>query len=132
MMLTPCGPSAVPTGGAGVACPAGSWILTTARIFFLPMASVQALDLQQVELDGGFAAEHVDQDLELALVGHDLVDLAVEVAEGAVDDADVLAHLVLHLDLGGLSLGLLDDGLDLVRLQGDRLIATAHEGSHAR
>ncbi len=35
MVWTPCGPRAVPTGGAGVAPPAGSWILTTARIFFL-------------------------------------------------------------------------------------------------
>src|SRR3954471_2417715 len=34
MMLTPCGPSAVPTGGAGVACPACSWTLTTAASFF--------------------------------------------------------------------------------------------------
>src|ERR1700680_2750549 len=99
MMLTPWGPSAVPTGGAGVACPAGSWILTMARTFFLPMSSVQALDLEQVELDGRFAAEHVDQDLELALVGHDLVDLAMEVAEGAVDDTAVLAHLVVDFDL---------------------------------
>src|SRR5271163_857864 len=30
MVWTPCGPSAVPTGGAGVAAPAGSWILTIA------------------------------------------------------------------------------------------------------
>ena len=30
MVCTPCGPSAVPTGGAGVALPAGSWILTMA------------------------------------------------------------------------------------------------------
>jgi hypothetical protein len=30
MMLTPWGPRAVPTGGAGVAAPAGIWILTTA------------------------------------------------------------------------------------------------------
>src|ERR671923_2464135 len=35
MMLTPCGPSAVPTGGAGVAWPACSWTLTIAAIFFL-------------------------------------------------------------------------------------------------
>src|SRR3954454_16675174 len=28
MMLTPCGPSAVPTGGAGVALPAGIWSFT--------------------------------------------------------------------------------------------------------
>ena len=30
MMFTPCGPSAVPTGGAGVALPAGIWSFTTA------------------------------------------------------------------------------------------------------
>src|SRR5512139_2748830 len=34
MMLTPCGPRAVPTGGAGVAWPAFSWTLTSAAIFF--------------------------------------------------------------------------------------------------
>src|SRR5690606_10428294 len=34
MMLTPCGPSAVPTGGAGVAWPAWSCTLTTAATFF--------------------------------------------------------------------------------------------------
>src|SRR3954447_615461 len=35
MMLTPWGPRAVPTGGAGVAAPACSWTLTSAAIFFL-------------------------------------------------------------------------------------------------
>src|SRR3954467_11984158 len=34
MMLTPCGPRAVPTGGAGVAAPACSCTLTSAAIFF--------------------------------------------------------------------------------------------------
>src|SRR5205085_11963098 len=34
VMFTPCGPRAVPTGGAGVAWPACSWTLTTAEIFF--------------------------------------------------------------------------------------------------
>src|SRR3954465_9135990 len=34
MMLMPCGPSAVPTGGAGVAWPAGIWIFTIAASFF--------------------------------------------------------------------------------------------------
>src|SRR5215470_11812051 len=34
MMLTPCGPSAVPTGGAGVAFPAAIWSFTTAWTFF--------------------------------------------------------------------------------------------------
>src|SRR3954468_17803246 len=34
MMLRPCGPRAVHTGGAGVAAPALSCTLTTAEIFF--------------------------------------------------------------------------------------------------
>src|SRR6476469_5064942 len=34
MMFTPCGPRAVPTGGAGVAAPAWSCTLTKAAIFF--------------------------------------------------------------------------------------------------
>ena len=34
MMFTPCGPRAVPTGGAGVAAPAGHCSLTNAWIFF--------------------------------------------------------------------------------------------------
>src|SRR5438128_1784944 len=34
MMLTPCGPRAVPTGGAGVALPAGIWSLTLPVTFF--------------------------------------------------------------------------------------------------
>src|SRR5260363_42075 len=35
MMLTPWGPRAIPTGGAGVACPACGVTLTTAATFFL-------------------------------------------------------------------------------------------------
>ena len=34
MIATPCGPSAVPTGGAGLALPAGIWILTMAATRF--------------------------------------------------------------------------------------------------
>ena len=40
MIATPCGPSAVPTGGAGVALPAGIWILTMAATFFLAIFGV--------------------------------------------------------------------------------------------
>ena len=42
LMLTPCGPSAVPTGGAGLACPAGICILTTALIFFAMASPLMA------------------------------------------------------------------------------------------
>jgi len=34
MMLIPCGPRAVPTGGAGFARPAGIWSLTNPMTFF--------------------------------------------------------------------------------------------------
>src|SRR5439155_3493279 len=42
MMLTPRGPSAVPTGGAGFACPAGIWSLMCATISL-------AMDFRQKE-----------------------------------------------------------------------------------
>src|SRR4051812_31146171 len=40
MVCTPWGPSAVPTGGAGVALPAGSWIFTTATTRLLAIANL--------------------------------------------------------------------------------------------
>src|SRR5687768_12640395 len=38
MILTPCGPSAVPTGGAGVAFPAAIWSFTIAVTFLAIVA----------------------------------------------------------------------------------------------
>ena len=43
MMAMPCGPRAVPTGGAGVALPAGIWILTIAATFFFAMVLLFSL-----------------------------------------------------------------------------------------
>src|SRR5271165_6104565 len=66
IVWTPWGPRAVPTGGAGVAPPAGSWILTTARIFFFGgtgiLLDLELGDLAEFELDGGLPAEDVDPD----------------------------------------------------------------------
>src|ERR1043165_4555124 len=72
MMPTPCGPSAVPTGGAGVALPAVIWILTIAATFFFAMtgflawvlgcsvsAALQLGDLAEVHLHQGLATEDV-------------------------------------------------------------------------
>ena len=39
MMLSPCGPSAVPIGGAGVALPAGICRRMTVLTFFLPTSN---------------------------------------------------------------------------------------------
>src|SRR6266511_3504035 len=89
MMFTACGPSAVPTGGAGVAWPAVSSILRTAvtlrrrRVcwggigFPAPWrsgGSLELLDLVEGQLDGRLTAEDRDQHLDLLLVGVDLGD----------------------------------------------------------
>src|SRR5580704_16835001 len=80
IVCTPCGPSAVPTGGAGVACPAGSWIFTIAvtrlraiaLLFsrYLPSLVHLALelrDLAELELDRRLASKDIDQHFQLEL-----------------------------------------------------------------
>src|ERR1035437_912938 len=68
---------------------------------------VQPLDLEQVELDRRLATEHVDQDLELALVGLDLVGLERDRLVAAAHErghaggvADDVPRLVGHLHVG--------------------------------
>src|ERR1700689_4803143 len=99
MMLTPCGPSAVPTGGAGVAFPAGICSFTEPVIFFAILNRAQCppewravrsfhqiylcglFDLQEVQLDRGCAAKNRDQHAQGVALRIDLVDLALEVRE---------------------------------------------------
>src|ERR1700735_4563943 len=153
MVCTPCGPSAVPTGGAGVADPASSWIFTTASTFFfggivlfsfsairvcVSVASLLELGhLAEFELDRGLPAEDVDQHLELELVLVDLRDLPREVGEGTFLDPDRLVDLVLQAGPGalgrtaGATLDLhLKDVLDLTTRQRRRLGARTDEADH--
>src|SRR5918995_5755942 len=98
MMLTPCWPSAGPTGGAGFACPPGIWSLINVRIFFaMRPYSVQFLDLVESELHRHLALEDVHEHLQLLLVGVDVHDLAVEVGERAGGYLDRLAQGELDL-----------------------------------
>src|SRR3954464_8341171 len=94
MILTPWGPSAVPTGGAGVAFPAAIWSFTIAVTFFamfplpqrtqpslyLPLCPqwLNFLYLQKIEFDGRRAAEDRHHHLQRVLVEIHLVDHAVE------------------------------------------------------
>src|SRR5919112_1727937 len=94
MMLIPWGPSAVPTGGAGGAFPAGVWRLTNPGTFLAMTPLLRGgrpaapptrrrhfscqmrdgsvrLELQVVELDRGGAAEQGDAHAHLPLVRHD-------------------------------------------------------------
>src|SRR5579875_2923556 len=99
IVWTPWGPRAVPTGGAGVALPAGSWILTMAVTRRLAIGGefpfLELRHMGEVELDGRLAPEDVDQHLELQLVFVDLGDRAAEVGEGPLADPHRLAQLVL-------------------------------------
>src|SRR5262245_53450137 len=141
MMLTACGPSAVPTGGAGVAWPAASSILMTAATrrrrpdaggMALLLGMSELLDLVEGELDRGLAAEDRHQHLELLLVGVDLGDRAGELGERAGDHGHGLADLPLDLGLELLDrLGLQDLG-DLLVRQRRRLGARSDEAGHPR
>src|SRR5213592_1370473 len=109
MMLTPCCPSAGPTGGAGFACPPGICSLIMVRTFFAipiyPRArlkpgtrfSINFLDLVEAELNGHLTLEDVDEHLQLLLVGVDVDDLAVEVRERARCHLHRLAERELDL-----------------------------------
>src|SRR4026208_1102927 len=121
MMFTPWGPSAVPTGGAGVALPAAIWSFTIACTFFAGTPALQTtkltkarktrkkllfvfvcfvfsgfswldlLHLQKVQLHRGRAAEDRHHHLQRVLVEVHLVDHAVEAGERPFVDPDLLA-----------------------------------------
>src|SRR5579862_2204933 len=142
IVCTPCGPSAVPTGGAGVAAPAGSWILTTAttrrRAMAVQVSSrlLELCDLAELELDRSLAAEDVDEHLQLQLVFVDLGDLAGEVGKGAFLHAHCLADFVLEpwpprpRGFDALFWDL-EDRLDFGSRKRRRLRARADEARHA-
>src|SRR5579871_1139208 len=101
IMLTPCGPSAVPTGGAGVALPAGNCNFTIAWTFFAiavprnprrgtSFAPAQKLtrkllghflDLHEIELDRSRAAKNRDRNLQRVAVGVHVVHHARKIRE---------------------------------------------------
>src|SRR6184192_710628 len=92
MMLTPWGPSAVPTGGAGVAWPAGTWSFTTAVIGLAIRSLSMSLQLQVVELDRGRPPEQGYGDADLPLVGQHLFHRSGEVRERPLGDLHDLSH----------------------------------------
>src|SRR3954463_12248727 len=82
MMLTPCWPSAGPTGGAGLALPAWICSLMTVRGFFAMrigegsgLLDLDLLDLVVADLHGGLPPEDRDQHLQFGGVLVDLGDL---------------------------------------------------------
>src|SRR2546425_4749407 len=100
MMLTPCWPSAGPTGGEGFALPAGIWSLTTAWTFFTwkhpsTRHSSESLHLVVLELDRGRPAEDRHGDLHPAALGIHVLDDAR--SEEHTSELQSLAYLVCRL-----------------------------------
>src|ERR1700750_1371350 len=110
MMLTPCWPSAGPTGGAGLACPAWICSLISPMTFFFGAMVVRCSflgpkrrlldlgDLGEGQFDRCFATEDGHQHLELLLFGVDLADGGGQRRERPVHDGDGLADREIHLD----------------------------------
>src|SRR5664280_2652809 len=162
MMLTPCWPSAGPTGGAGLAAPAGICNLITAASFFFlggmrPLASgawfgwSAGIDQQagistsskcslnlghlvERQLDRRLPAEDRHQHLELLGVRVDLVDGGGQRGERPVGDLDRLTHLVVQLYrlLRGLPGRRSQDLGDLADRERARARGLADEAGHPR
>src|SRR5512144_1502459 len=88
MILTPCWPSAGPTGGDGLALPAGICSFTIACTFF---AMSEPFDLVVLELDRGQPPEDGDHDLQLSALGVQVVDGSLEVDEWPLDHPNLVA-----------------------------------------
>src|SRR3954447_12713295 len=134
MMLTPCWPSAGPTGGAGLACPPGIWSLISVSTFLaISVPLVELFHVVESDLDRHLPLEDVDHHLKLLGVGVHVGDLAVEVGQRAGRDLHRLAERELHLSAGrrdAAGAGV-EDPVDLRLRERDRLRAGADEARHA-
>src|SRR5579864_9724192 len=110
MILTPCGPSAVPTGGAGVAFDAGNCNFTVAWTFFAiltPYAREKRaaaapllrdlLHLREIQFYRRRAPENRHADFQRAAVGIHFLDHSREIRERPVDDAHRLVAVKRQL-----------------------------------
>src|SRR5580704_9442520 len=86
MIFTPCGPKAVPTGGAGVALPAGICNLTEAVTFFAICFLLDLFYLQEIELHGRRPAKNRHQDAQRVAFRIDLIHFAREIGERSIHD----------------------------------------------
>src|SRR5437667_3475295 len=88
MMFTPCGPSAFPTGGAGVACPAGTCSLTIAVTgFAISEPSAASSPVPRMS-----AARTALRIRALAFVGQHFLHGSAKVRERPLSDLHDLAH----------------------------------------
>src|SRR3954465_8348707 len=130
MMFTPCWPRAGPTGGAGLAAPAGTWSLISVRT--LRAIWLDLLHLVEADFDRSLAAKDRDKDAKLARVVHHFRDLAREVGQRPGDHLDRFADRELGARARPLGLLALQQSVDLALRERDRLVLRTHEAGHAR
>src|SRR5690242_8348626 len=94
MMFTPCWPRAGPTGGAGVALPAGICNFTWPITFF---AILSLLYLQEIQFNRRRSPEDRHHDFQRAAIGVDFIDDTRKGRERPVDDLYRLALLKRQL-----------------------------------
>src|SRR4051794_24578228 len=111
MMLTPCWPNAGPTGGAGLAAPAGTWSLISVRT--LRAIWLDLLHLVETDFDRSLTAKDRHKDAQLAGVVHDFRDLAREIGERSGDHLDRFADRELGARTRALGLLALEKAVDL-------------------
>src|SRR5213594_874109 len=136
IMFTPCCPRAGPTGGAGLAFPAGICNLTRVLTSFAKTCPfpLQPLDLRKPQLDRSAPAKNADQDFHPPAFLIDLVHHSVEPEERSVDNAHAVPF-VKFLFLAGHrcpAVDLLAERVDLLLRQGDGVRAPAHEARDLR
>src|SRR6185369_12277699 len=92
---------------------------------------LNALNLQAVQLDWSFPAEHVHEHLQFALLRVDFVDGAIEALERSVGDVYDFADAVVNLVLWLFQAHALLDFFDFVLVDGGRFGTAAHEAGNA-
>src|SRR5580658_1505779 len=129
MMLTPCWPSAGPTGGAGLAWPAGICNLICPVTFFA--IKLCFLYLPILQFHRRIASKNVDGHFQLAARRVNFLDHAAEIQERSVINLNRFADFKVDLGpfgfLGRGNLGL--DGVNFLR--GRRLRRIAQETDDA-
>src|SRR5665213_3672398 len=129
-MLTPAGPSTVPTGGAGVAFPASSCNLI---IFVISFAiDLYALNLVGFELHRSFATEHWNQHFNFSALFVNLTHFTLEVFKRSVDDDDRVACRKINGVTYVLTRRTLQNLFHFLGFERNGLVCGADESCHLR
>src|SRR5215510_2846996 len=105
MMLTPCCPRDGPTGGEGVACPAGTCNFTFATTCFAMLYSARLrrrhllnwLDLQELQLNRSGTSKNTHHHFELATFRINLFDHSCKVGKRSINHTHIFPKLKENL-----------------------------------